>query len=691
MIRGFTATRTRSIEKAEAIPAGWALVATFALSFPILAFFGAPGVTFHDGGEYGMAAASAGVTHSPGAPTWVILNTIFKLFTFGAEAAKSANLFSALCGALTIAFSSVFVFRHFGDRPNTTRWLSTFIVALGLLATGAFLEQSFIAEQYTLMTAFMSGILLLVQSNSVTPKVKNFFFLGLLMGLAIGNHPSQFALAPLMIAVVIQNRKELKWWKTLLVGFLGLTLGLTVYAWIYIRALHHPLLSWGHPVTWEQFMWCIKREQWPTRPMNAAPVGFIAEWIKSYNLFGELGFLTAALGISGIVLGWRRALKPTVWLLAIAVPYAAVMLLGHIRQHPMDLIYIRSYGVRDWHIPLYMVLSMFAAMGAVWLIDMRYKVTEKARTIGLAFVVAILAVTVPAKVAKESMRGDTLAKGYVEDHFKAIPKGAMVAMFNDDLAMMTTYEHYVNGFRKDLYAVFGSPENAYRPNPKDGWTQKDKEDFFNVWTRRSDLNPLNIPRATAEDIATRPFYCEFTSDSDESMAQYMLPTGYLFELKTQVVTDEEVRAKDKELKAKFPELWSGPKGNENRFVREGYSYAHLRRGIYFVRRKMYDLAIEDLLIARKWAPENPQVMFPLGFAYEESKKYVEAEGVYLDCIRVMPNYPSPRQNLGILYFYGKDFDRSLELMYEELKLTKGKKEIADQIKTIEAVRAKEKK
>lgn len=675
MIRGFGVERTRARLSAESIPAHWVVAVFFVLTFPILAFCAAPGISFHDSGEFALAVHSAGIPHSPGAPTYMLANLLFKLFTFGAEAARSANLCSAFCGSLTLAFASTFVFRHFGDRPAPIRWLAALVTSLSILGTGAFLEQSFIAEQYTLMTALMSGLLLVIQTNEHKPALKYFYAMGLIWGLAIGNHPSQLVLGLVLLMPLIQKRKEIAVWKSLPIGLLGLGTGLLSFLYLPVRASANPLMNWGHPSNWENFVWSVTRKQWPTRPISDAPVGFAQEWLKSYNLFGEMGFIAAILGVFGLVFALRRASKPFSWLFMLAVPYAVIMLLGHMRQGGMDTVYVRFYGVRDWHIPLYMTLSMLGAMGVVWFADMRFKATDKVRIQCLAVAAVALAIGFVIKLPKESLRGYDAAKTYVAAYTNYLPANAVVATFTDNSSHTLAYEHFVNGAGKDMYYTFGMPQNVFNADSKGGWTINHKREFLTNWISRPDLNPLTLPRKLSEEeIKDRPLFTEFTSDVNDEIYHYAIPQGFLIQLVEQKTTDAEILAADVKFAQEHPDVFAKPNGPQNRMTREAMAYAHLRRGLFFARRGLWEKSRECLELATAWEPNNPQILFPCGVAAEELKDYKAAEEFYLSSMDEIPTYPGPRQNLALLYFYGKDFKRALELAEEELTLTKNSKE-----------------
>ena len=677
---GLSSVRARVSPKIQAIPAVILTVLVFAVSFPILAFFAAPGITFHDSGEFSLAVASNGLPHSPGAPTWAILNQIFHFLTFNAEAARSANLFSSFCGAITVAFCGAFVFRHFSDRERSTQWLAAIVTGLSILATGSFLEQSFIAEQYTLMTAFMSAILLVIQTNDANPKPGWFYLLGTLWGLAVGNHPSQIILGAVMLLPVIQQRKAVSLFKSLPLGLLGLVTGLLVFIWLPYRASANPALSWGHPDNWVRFLWNVRREQWPTRPISEAPVGFTKAWFDSYNLFVEMGIVSTALAVFGVVLGVRRAFKPLSWVLMLIVPYTVLMLLGHLRQGGMDLIYIRYYGVRDWHVPVYMGLSVLGGLGAVWLLDMRHKCTQKVRIGTLSTIALSLAGTFPFQLSKESLRNYDDSKTFAHSYLDILPKDAILATFCDNSSHIVGYEHLANKMAPDIYFTFGMPQNIYNleigPNglPKGvvdkGWTFDLKKSFLTDFIFRPALNPLSLSRKLSDqEIKDRPLFTEYVTNEIGEIYEYCLPHGYLLQMVERKTTNEEILAIDKKFKAEHPELFLRPTGPTNRMSREAFSYAHLRRGLFFMKRKLWAQVKEELEIALAWEPKNPQILFPYGAALEELKDYQGAEMAYLQCIDSMPDFATPRQNLALLYLYAGQYDLALRYAKEELVLS----------------------
>jgi hypothetical protein len=67
----------------------------------------APDVLAHDSGEWQAAAATLGISHSPGSPAYLLLGYLFTLVPIGTEAARVSFL-SAVVGAIGV--SALFIF-----------------------------------------------------------------------------------------------------------------------------------------------------------------------------------------------------------------------------------------------------------------------------------------------------------------------------------------------------------------------------------------------------------------------------------------------------------------------------------------------------------------------------------------------------------------------------------------------------
>jgi tetratricopeptide (TPR) repeat protein len=331
-----------------------------------------------------------------------------------------------------------------------------------------------------------------------------------------------------------------------------------------------------------------------------------------------------------------------------------------------------------------MSLAILGSMGVVWLLDMRHKCTEKVRIGTLSTVALGLAGFFPFQLKHESMRDYVDAKNYSHAYLDALPQNAIIATYCDNSSHPAAYEHFAHDVRPDLYFTLGMPQTYLNMEPAINWNSEMKKRFLTEYIETPSLNPLSLPRKlTQEEIQLRPLYTEFISGNNPHSAENCIPYGFLVQLVEHKTSNAEVIAADQEFQAKHPELFEKPVGTPHRLSREAFSYAHLRRGLFFIQRKLYSQAKVSLELALAWSPKNPQILFPYGSTLEELKDYEGAEKAYLDCIQVMPDFPNPRQNLALLYSYGKDYPRALELAKEELLLTKGAKNTQQLIAVLE--------
>jgi len=161
--------------------------------------------------------------------------------------------------------------------------------------------------------------------------------------------------------------------KSVLYTISGLAAGLLVFLWLPIRSHANPLIDWGNVKSFKQFMWSIQRKAWGRRALGSAPPDFAIEWIRTYAFTTQTGILALFSAFIGLLFTLKKRATLTIGLAAIAVPYAAGMIYGHLVQQYIDLSYLTSYGVDDWHLPIYMMLAGFAGFGVAAIADLFVK------------------------------------------------------------------------------------------------------------------------------------------------------------------------------------------------------------------------------------------------------------------------------------------------------------------------------
>jgi hypothetical protein len=264
----------------------------------------APGLTWAhdsaDGGDLIAAAATGGVAHPTGYPTYLLLARAWLALPLGPLAAR-ANLFSALCAALSAA---VLAGVTAGCCPGPPRRG----LAAGLLAGAAFglspllWSQAVVTEVYALHAL---GVTLILWTLPLAPPPGleapwRSRLAGLIFGLALGNHATTALLLPPWLAAAA--RQDGRWQPRALANrLLGLAAGLCVYLYLPLSAAGHPPVNWGAPSSWEGFWWLVSGGGYRDMAFGL-PGAFVLGRVQSWaalliRQFGWLGLAAAAYGL----------------------------------------------------------------------------------------------------------------------------------------------------------------------------------------------------------------------------------------------------------------------------------------------------------------------------------------------------------------------------------------------------------
>jgi transmembrane protein TMEM260 (protein O-mannosyltransferase) len=441
----------------------------FALAFVIYALSLSPGVFSWDSAELTLGIYSQGIVHATGYPLYLILGRLFTLLPLSADFAIRANLFSAFCGALTLALLYCINLRLFKN---------PLIAALSALLFGLAREtwaQAVVAEVYTLHTALIAGIVLLViykfnplpdrwsspvrkpreavfgggdNPLSYSPSLNsgrglgggvNFYLLAILFALAFANH-----MATILVAVVLLP--YLLWkipsWRARIMALviIGGVAG-ALYLYLPLRFAAQPQFNLvaqyfdrnlTRPV---DLVWMVSGRMFG-REMLAYP---LLDWIGEISKFvGELWLnylgVGLLLGLLGITQLWRA--NRTLCLLLVGMFAAQVL-------------FFSSYDVFDkWTMfhTAYLVWAIFVAAGGVWLLERLPKIPV------YAFLVALVIVQLVGNWNVAGRSGDTYVADRARSLLTTLPQQA--TLIGPWTAIRPAeYQQIVNGQRPDIHMV----------------------------------------------------------------------------------------------------------------------------------------------------------------------------------------------------------------------------------------------
>jgi hypothetical protein len=219
----------------------WRTVTAFGLPFLLYLLTLAPTIYNLDSAELTTAAATGGLMRATCYPLYLFLGYFWTWLPLG-DVGYRMNLFSAFNGALTIALAER-ILRRWYVGPAAT------FGALGLLASAPFFwAMSLIAEVYTLHTALMAGLILLLLHWADHPTPRRLVLIGLIIGLSLGHHGATVLLIPgcIWYIITVAPRQTLAP-RTLLSVLAALLAGLSVYLYLPWRYGGGPVFNYaGH-------------------------------------------------------------------------------------------------------------------------------------------------------------------------------------------------------------------------------------------------------------------------------------------------------------------------------------------------------------------------------------------------------------------------------------------------------------
>jgi len=262
----------------------------------------APGLSWAnqgaDGGDLITAAATTGVAHPSGYPTYLLLARLFLVMPLGSLAFRT-NLFSAVCAALAAALVTLLVQRC-SAAPRRFALAGGLVAGLAFALSPVLWSQAVITEVYALHVLFISLILLslpLSEPPSVPGQASQDYLAGALLGVALGNHLTTALLLPPWLWFSLRDAGG---WqpRRLFRRLVALAAGLLVYVYLPLSASRYPPVNWGLPVDWAGFWWVVSGA-----PYRALAFGLPAGYVLN-RVSGWAGLIMAQFGLVGMVVAF---------------------------------------------------------------------------------------------------------------------------------------------------------------------------------------------------------------------------------------------------------------------------------------------------------------------------------------------------------------------------------------------------
>jgi hypothetical protein len=316
-----------------------------------------PGVGFWDTGIFQAAAATLGLTHPTGYPTYMLLGWAWISATPWWSPATAMNILSALSAAVAVAGIVVVARRIGAGLVVSVAMALVFALSLAVWRTA---ER---ADPHTLHAAFVAVLLALaLEWRERGHPQRWLLMLALVYGLALGNHLLTATLAPALgLFVVTSDPSLLRAPGTILRAAGAMLAGLAVYLYVPLRGAMDPLIhhDWA-PTTPDLFLRYVLgldfqssmgflSSEGPGRAIGAMPQ-FLAQ------LGDELGPATLWIVLGLAALGFTALIRRSP---------AAALLLGLSALGPLyAALTYENADIERYYFATIEVLVIVAALGA---------------------------------------------------------------------------------------------------------------------------------------------------------------------------------------------------------------------------------------------------------------------------------------------------------------------------------------
>lgn len=244
-----------------------------------------------DGGELISTAATLGIPHPPGYPTYILLGNFFSRLPISTVAFRF-NLFSALCVALAAglvtAVNQSLSIANSSPRPLKPHLLTITSIAAGL----TFAFAPLVWGQATVSEVYALNLLCLALFLWALLTARPSWLTGLFLGLSLTAHLTSLLMLPM--AILLTEKRRLP---PLTVGIL---MGLTPYLLLPLLAQAGSPIVWGDPTTLRGWWWLVSGQLYRPNLFALSPAALavrLREWaILLPAQFLWIGFVFVGIG-----------------------------------------------------------------------------------------------------------------------------------------------------------------------------------------------------------------------------------------------------------------------------------------------------------------------------------------------------------------------------------------------------------
>lgn len=494
----------------------------------------APSVTFFDSGEFLTAIYSLGAAHSPGYPLFINYAKPFTYLPFGniAFRVNIATAFSAAaaCYGVYLLVCQMLAQEDLAEyRPcdRLKRW-AALSAALAYAFSPRLWLQSNHDKPYPLI-AFLTAIIFYLllkwrETYNSGEDYPGYIYLGaFLSGLAFGAHQIMILMMPSFAFLIISaDWRVIKRVKEIVLVFAFAAFGfISVHLHLPIRATQQPLLNWGDPQTWGQFLWNFLRKGYPVeKPVRTLPL--LWKQINAFSIPYEFTIFGLFLMLIGIV-AYMRMLRQEIIAYGLGILVFLAVIVGYFNT-PDDLIFLTE----EFFDPLYLLGAVFIGVGFFFLartVSTAAVRSERLKTYPAHIVLGLLMLVLPVSLCasnyiENDQHENYIAYDYATNSLRSLNEGAALFTWGDSGAFPLWYLQGVEKMREDL-------DILHTPHLVFDWYLNGFPNLFKNSILRTIPLEVQPPEyvlklAISEQMARRPVFVDFSTRYSVPLDEFSL-------------------------------------------------------------------------------------------------------------------------------------------------------------------------
>ena len=626
-------------------------------------------VNFGDTGELITAAATLGIPHPPGSPIWVMLAHLFTYLPIGSIAYR-VNLSSAFFVAasslvfyiLTLSllnqlteklktnnpYESLTKKQQKKQRDQIEKFsaskkdrlnylqkylpLISFITTLVYSFTFPIWSHAVYTEVYPLNTLFYVIILLFVTQFIIKNSVKYLYVSMFFLGLAITNHYLILLAFPTIFVAMILNYKSVARPKVLFINFCVFLLGLSFFLFLIIRSKANPPIDWGDPENITNFLSVIQRKQFgslqggiislPIQKFIGIP-DFVTGIFQSFYTLAKIvtqaySYLLIAIGLIGIYATYRYHKKLFIILLMsfLATSVGFAFLTG-VTVGPNDKMTAFLSALVSY--------TVFIGVGIVYIIKFVPRIL---------FLLAILSIYfLITNFNAVNMRPNTIAYDHGRLMLEQVPKNAIIFTEENNWLFPLAYLQIVEKQRPDV-TIYDRNGNIFNDIYKEARKNYRSDEEFERKRREIENHIVSTTKGQVYYAVDKIFEnYDYRKIAREGILYKIgRPRGLDFAeyYKDILKIDDENRAS----------FWD---------AEYMLAYYHMQYADDLIQQSQIRKALEELKIAQNWGKTDNRMLNNIGIYYLRLEKPDLAKYVFLEAIKINPDYYIGYTNLGYVY------------------------------------------